>query len=746
MAVRLRVDPIMCDGFGHCAELAPELVALDEWGYPILREPRPLSPAGRRIGARRGAPVPAQGALPRTRSNASTRTASPASSREALTWRPARPSRLAPHGLGRVALFSIMGSLIKKRRKRMRKKKHKKMLKATRWQRRRRQVGRLGDPAEPTRLRRARSVPVPASPGRVRARRGARRRPSTRARRARLGRATPASPRRTGRAAAGQHRRRSRQVAQASRQRRSAGSTRSAASVRSLRSWRPGPSSRSSSKAPVDARRVDPEGRDEQERTVRSKGRAARPARPPRAPAPARRRRQKGTSPPRRAARSSSSTPAQRSTAAGIGRAAAQAATERDPLGQAHRGAARRTAARARGDQVVAPARARSARARADRPSDRCHPPARTASSSTRSERDHLGDELVIAVGPPIPHLEAPGQLGREPGAERRSSAWPPPGGRSPRRRAPRPGRRGARRRREGGLVDHAGQRAAQHLAPLGEAARTMAKSSSSLDQRRVDRDGRSAARSRTSTDSTLRPGDEDRGRDLAHHRGPGRSRRRAPRPPRRPRRPDRPARRSPTSGWTMTRRRCDARDVVQDPQHQRRGHVVGQVGHAGPRSGPCRPQRRQVEPRGRPRGPHRLPAELGRGCAGPRPAPRRSRGPRTAAPRLGSARVRDPSPGRSRARGLRRRRRPGGRSSAVCWSQRRSSARTCASDETAACSSSSACRRRIGSPGDCDVHHSLAEVGDLRVEARGVMSTTWGSRQPRGRPPCTWSTRRWRC
>lgn len=38
MAVRLRVDPIMCDGFGFCAELAPELITLDEWGYPIVAE------------------------------------------------------------------------------------------------------------------------------------------------------------------------------------------------------------------------------------------------------------------------------------------------------------------------------------------------------------------------------------------------------------------------------------------------------------------------------------------------------------------------------------------------------------------------------------------------------------------------------------------------------------------------------------------------------------------------------------
>jgi ferredoxin len=36
MSRRLRVDPVACDGFGHCAELVPELVSLDEWGYPII--------------------------------------------------------------------------------------------------------------------------------------------------------------------------------------------------------------------------------------------------------------------------------------------------------------------------------------------------------------------------------------------------------------------------------------------------------------------------------------------------------------------------------------------------------------------------------------------------------------------------------------------------------------------------------------------------------------------------------------
>jgi ferredoxin len=37
----LVVDPIACQAHGLCAELLPELVALDEWGYPVLA-PRPV--------------------------------------------------------------------------------------------------------------------------------------------------------------------------------------------------------------------------------------------------------------------------------------------------------------------------------------------------------------------------------------------------------------------------------------------------------------------------------------------------------------------------------------------------------------------------------------------------------------------------------------------------------------------------------------------------------------------------------
>lgn len=32
----LAVDRIRCDGRGLCAEILPELIRLDDWGYPIL--------------------------------------------------------------------------------------------------------------------------------------------------------------------------------------------------------------------------------------------------------------------------------------------------------------------------------------------------------------------------------------------------------------------------------------------------------------------------------------------------------------------------------------------------------------------------------------------------------------------------------------------------------------------------------------------------------------------------------------
>ncbi|MBV9192975.1 MAG: ferredoxin [Solirubrobacterales bacterium] len=43
MSRRLRVNPIACEGHGLCAELLPELIRLDDWGYPII-EPTEVAP------------------------------------------------------------------------------------------------------------------------------------------------------------------------------------------------------------------------------------------------------------------------------------------------------------------------------------------------------------------------------------------------------------------------------------------------------------------------------------------------------------------------------------------------------------------------------------------------------------------------------------------------------------------------------------------------------------------------------
>jgi ferredoxin len=38
MTVHLRLDPIACEGHGLCADLLPERISLDEWGFPIIEE------------------------------------------------------------------------------------------------------------------------------------------------------------------------------------------------------------------------------------------------------------------------------------------------------------------------------------------------------------------------------------------------------------------------------------------------------------------------------------------------------------------------------------------------------------------------------------------------------------------------------------------------------------------------------------------------------------------------------------
>lgn len=49
-SLKLAVDPIKCDGHGLCAEVLPELIVLDDWGYPIISPevPAHLEPLARR--------------------------------------------------------------------------------------------------------------------------------------------------------------------------------------------------------------------------------------------------------------------------------------------------------------------------------------------------------------------------------------------------------------------------------------------------------------------------------------------------------------------------------------------------------------------------------------------------------------------------------------------------------------------------------------------------------------------------
>jgi ferredoxin len=58
MADTLRVNPIACSGHGVCAELLPELIDRDEWGYPIV-DPDPVPPALNQEARRAVAACPA---------------------------------------------------------------------------------------------------------------------------------------------------------------------------------------------------------------------------------------------------------------------------------------------------------------------------------------------------------------------------------------------------------------------------------------------------------------------------------------------------------------------------------------------------------------------------------------------------------------------------------------------------------------------------------------------------------------
>ena len=59
MSTRLRVDWPACRGRGLCAEVLPELVSLDEWGYPVVHGDLPDDLLGLAREAARTSPMQA---------------------------------------------------------------------------------------------------------------------------------------------------------------------------------------------------------------------------------------------------------------------------------------------------------------------------------------------------------------------------------------------------------------------------------------------------------------------------------------------------------------------------------------------------------------------------------------------------------------------------------------------------------------------------------------------------------------
>ena len=58
MRQRLHWDPIACTGHGLCADLLPERIELDEWGYPVILGDVPPGLAAARAPCGPGLPRP----------------------------------------------------------------------------------------------------------------------------------------------------------------------------------------------------------------------------------------------------------------------------------------------------------------------------------------------------------------------------------------------------------------------------------------------------------------------------------------------------------------------------------------------------------------------------------------------------------------------------------------------------------------------------------------------------------------
>jgi ferredoxin len=55
--LRLRLDPTACTGHGLCADLLPERIRLDEWGFPVISGDVPPGLAAHARRAVRACPV-----------------------------------------------------------------------------------------------------------------------------------------------------------------------------------------------------------------------------------------------------------------------------------------------------------------------------------------------------------------------------------------------------------------------------------------------------------------------------------------------------------------------------------------------------------------------------------------------------------------------------------------------------------------------------------------------------------------
>lgn len=57
MSHHLRVNPITCAAHGMCAELLPERITLDDWGYPVI-DGEPVGPELENLARRAAAACP----------------------------------------------------------------------------------------------------------------------------------------------------------------------------------------------------------------------------------------------------------------------------------------------------------------------------------------------------------------------------------------------------------------------------------------------------------------------------------------------------------------------------------------------------------------------------------------------------------------------------------------------------------------------------------------------------------------